>query len=61
LTGTPIAGLIILHPVVQFKSIEGNPLVADANLGQIRPDLGVESVAVHAEVEGSIPQADEPG
>jgi hypothetical protein len=61
LTGTPIARLIIFDPVVQFKSIEGNSLVANANLGYMKPNLSVEAVLVHAEVEGRIPQADEPG
>jgi hypothetical protein len=38
---------MVLRPRVQFKSIECDPLHADRDLGEARPDLGVEAVAVH--------------
>jgi len=41
---------MLLCPRVQFKSVECNALGADRNLGEIAADLGVEAVAVHAEV-----------
>jgi hypothetical protein len=58
LTGTPIAGLIFIHPGVQFKPIESDALYANRNFGEIRANLGVETVAVHAEVKGSISKPD---
>jgi hypothetical protein len=54
LTGTPVAGLIVLDPLVQFKPVERDALAADWDLCQMRTDLGVEPVAVHAKVEGRV-------
>ena len=49
----------MIDPGVQFKSVEGNTLFADANFHEIRSYLGVEAVAVHAEVARRIPEADQ--
>jgi hypothetical protein len=54
LTGTPVAGLIFVHPGIQFKSVEGNALFPDGYFNQIRPDFAVEAVPVHANVIGSV-------
>ncbi|MCH7820963.1 MAG: hypothetical protein IIA07_03005 [Proteobacteria bacterium] len=53
-------GDIVFHPGVQFKSVEGNALLTDGNVGEKGPDLGVEAVAVHAEIGWSIAKAYEP-
>jgi len=60
-TGTPVAGLIVLHPGIQFKAVEGDSLAADGDLGEAWADLGVEAVSVHAEVGRGIPEADQAG
>jgi hypothetical protein len=54
LTGTPVAGLILVYPVIQFKPVEGDALAADADFGYSWPHFGVETVAVHAEVVRSV-------
>jgi hypothetical protein len=61
LTGTPVAGLILIHPGIEIKSVEGYPLFPDADLGDVRTDLGAEAVLVHPEIEGGIPQSDKSG
>ena len=58
---TPVAGYILLRYGVQFKSVESNTLYSDRYFGQIRPDLSVESVSIHAEIKRCIPQSDESG
>jgi len=55
---TPVAGFILLHPGVQFKSVESDALFANRNLGDIWSHLYVEPVAIHSKIEGGIPQAD---
>jgi hypothetical protein len=52
---------MVLRPRVQFKSIECDPLHPDRDLGEVRPDLGVEAVAVHAEIAGGVAESDESG
>jgi len=47
---TPVAGLIVVHPGVQFKPVEGNALPADTDFSDSRPYFGVEAIAIHAEV-----------
>lgn len=50
---------MVLDPGVKVKSIEGDAALADRDLGEARAHLGVEAVAVHAEVGGCIPEPDE--
>jgi hypothetical protein len=57
--GTPVAGLIVLHPGVQFKPVEGNALATDGDSGDVVTDLSIESIAVHTEVKGGVTQANE--
>jgi hypothetical protein len=59
LTGTPVAGLILIYPGIQIKAIKGNTLLSDANFSQIRSHLGVKAVSVHAQIEGRIPETDQ--
>ena len=49
----------MLHPGIEFKSVEGDALPPDANFHQIRPYLGVETITVHAEVAGRVPEANQ--
>ncbi|MGB5761048.1 MAG: hypothetical protein WBM58_00705 [Sedimenticolaceae bacterium] len=44
----------MIHPGVQFNSVEGDALIADWNFGEVRPHLGVEAIAVHAQIEGRV-------
>ena len=57
--GTPVAGFIVVHPSVEFKAIEADALDADRNFGQVRAHLGVEPVAVHAEVARRVTEAND--
>jgi len=57
---TPVAGFILLHPSVQFKSVKGDTLFANRNFSDVLSYFSVETVPVHAEIERSIPQPDEP-
>ena len=43
-----------------FKPVEGNALLTDRNVGEVMAYLGIEAIAVHAEVERCVAQADEP-
>jgi len=52
---------MLLCPRVQFKPVECHALGADRDLGEIAADLGVEAVAVHAEVGRRIAESDEAG
>jgi hypothetical protein len=58
--GTPVARLILIRPGVHFKSVEGDALPADGNVGEVGLDFGVEAVAVHAEVSRCIAKAQQP-
>jgi hypothetical protein len=54
LTGTPVAGLILIHPGVEIKPVEGNSLFSDADFHQMRADFSVETVLIHSEIERNI-------
>jgi hypothetical protein len=51
--------LIVVHPGVEVKSIEGDAAIADRDLGKERAYLGVEAIAVHPEVLRCVAVADE--
>jgi len=57
LTGTPVAGDIVVCPGIQIKPVESHALAADRDFSDMRPHLSVESVAVHAQVHRGIAQA----
>jgi hypothetical protein len=59
LNGTPVAGLILIHPRVQIKAVEGDTLFTDLNFNKIRTDLGVETVPIHPKIERCVPQPDQ--
>jgi hypothetical protein len=50
----------LIHPGVQFKSVESDALFADTDFDEVRPHLGVEAVAVHAEIARRIAEANQP-
>jgi hypothetical protein len=54
-----VAALIFLGCGIHFKAVEGNSLLADSNLCQVRPDVAIEAVLVHAEVPRGIPETNE--
>ena len=54
---TPVAGDIVFHPGVEFKPVEGDALSTDGNACKKLPNLGIEAIAVHAEVERHITQS----
>jgi hypothetical protein len=54
-----VAGLIVVGPGIEVKTIEGDTLVTDGNLGQVGSYFGIEAVAVHAEVKRGVPQPDQ--
>jgi len=49
----------LIYPGVEFKSVEGDALLADANFHEIRTYLSIEAVAIHAQIERRIPEADQ--
>jgi hypothetical protein len=55
-----VAALIFLGSGLHFKPIEGPSLSPDADFGELRSDLQVESVLVHPEVDGGVPKSNEP-
>lgn len=46
----PVPRHVLVSPLVEFMSVECNALFADRNIRDMRADLGVEAVAIHAEV-----------
>jgi hypothetical protein len=53
-----VAALIFLGGGFHFKAIEGTALNADPDLGQVRTNLAVEAILVHAEETGCVAQTD---
>jgi len=53
-----VAALIFLGAGFHFKAIKGPALRADPDLGQVRTDLAIEAILVHAEEPGRIAQTD---
>jgi hypothetical protein len=46
----PVPCHVLVSPLVEFMPVERNALFADWNIRDMWTDLGVEAVAVHAEV-----------
>jgi hypothetical protein len=51
----------VVHPGVHFKTIEGDTLPANSELGQGGAHLLVKAVAIHAQVGRGIAEADQSG
>ena len=49
--------LMVVGPGVKVKSIEGDTALADRHLDEQWPYLGLEAVAVHAEIRRCVPEA----
>ena len=50
----------MVDPGVEFKTVERDPLSTNRDLSDVRPNLDVETVTVHAEVARCIAEAEEP-
>jgi len=59
LTGTPVAGLILIHPGVQFKTVKSDGLLTEGNFSDIGSNHVIEFVAVHTQVGRGIAQPDQ--
>ena len=49
----------MVHPGVQFKSVEGNALIADRDFSQMWTHFAVEAVAIHAHIQGRVPKPEQ--
>jgi hypothetical protein len=52
---------MLISPCVEIDTIKCNSLFTNWNLDQVWSDLAVEPIAVHAEIEGCIPQPNQAG
>lgn len=48
---------MVVCPSVQVKAVKGDSLVADGDFSEIGPNLGIEAVTVHAQIERGIAKA----
>jgi hypothetical protein len=46
----PVARDIVLRPCIEFKAVEGDSLYADGNVRELRTDVPIEAIFVHAEI-----------
>ena len=49
---------MVIGPGVEVKSVEGDALITNGDLSEVGPHVGVEAVAVHAEILGRIADPD---
>lgn len=54
-----MGALMRVDPRIEVKAIEGDAVYVDGDLQEQRPHLGVEAVAVHPEIRGDVPLADQ--
>jgi hypothetical protein len=52
---------MVVGPGVEVRTIEGDGAIADRDFGEDRPHLGIEPVAVHAQVARRVALADQAG
>ena len=52
---------MVIRPGIQVKPVKRDPLVADGDFSERGPDLGIEAITVHAQIERRIAQANQPG
>ena len=60
-TRAPSGGNIRVGPGVEFDTVEGDAAAADGHLGQRGPDLGIEAIAIDAQVSRRGVVADQTG
>jgi hypothetical protein len=49
----------MVHPGIQFKSVEGNALIADRDFSQMWAHFAVETVAIHSHIQGRVPKPEQ--
>ena len=49
---------MVIGPGVEVKSVESDALITNRDLSEVGPHVGVEAVAVHAEILRGIADAD---
>ena len=54
---TPVAGLIVVGPSIEVKTVEGDALHANSYGWNSGADIAVEAVLVHPEILGRIAEA----
>jgi hypothetical protein len=55
----PVAALIVVGPGIEVKPVKGDPLRADGNYGEVRTNVAIEAIFVHAEIRWSVAHANE--
>lgn len=50
---------IVINPLIEFETVEGDALFTDGDFSEAWPYLGIEPVAIHAEVGRCVPQPQE--
>ena len=56
-----IPGLIFINPGIEVKTIKSDSLKANRDLSQIRTHFSIETVLVHPQVRGGVPESDNSG
>jgi len=46
----------LLYPGIQVKPVEGDTLLTDGDLGEVRAYFGIEAITIHAKVKGRVSQ-----
>jgi hypothetical protein len=52
---------MVVGPGVEVKAIESDAAIADRYFGESRTHLGIEPIAIHAEIAGRVPVTNEAG
>ena len=47
---------VVVNPCIELETIEGNALFADWDFSEIGSYLNIETISIHAEVGGCVPQ-----
>jgi hypothetical protein len=55
----PVAALIVVGPGIEVKPVKGDPLRADRDYIQERPNVAIKAIFVHAEIRRGVAQPDE--
>jgi hypothetical protein len=54
---TPVAALIVIYPLIKFKSVKSDALGTNRDFGEMRAYFVVESVAVHPKIHWRITES----
>jgi hypothetical protein len=55
----PVAALIVVGPRIEVKTVKRDPLRADGDYGEVRTNVAIKAIFVHAEVRRGVAQPDE--